>query len=81
MELEKTAMTDGSPFTWSQGESLAELSKPERVKQIKEEYQARRERELKKRRRQNPLIGDLELTTDEIYGCEEGKGSCAFCMK
>lgn len=82
MELEKTAVKDGSPFTWSQGESLAEMSRPERIKEIKADYEKRRKQELS-RRRKNPLREGLEeeLSIDAVYGCAEGKGSCAFCMK
>ena len=32
---EKNAIDHGSPFTWSQGESLEELAQPERVEQIR----------------------------------------------
>lgn len=41
---EKTALNDGSPFTWTQGESLTELINPKRVEQIKLDYEQRRER-------------------------------------
>src|SRR3546814_1311218 len=34
---EKTALEHGSPFTWSQGESLEEMEQPERVEQIERE--------------------------------------------
>lgn len=82
MNLEKTAIKDGSPFTWSQGESLADMCKPERIKQIKEDYEKRKAK-LEKNRKVNPLRVGLEeeLNVDTIYGCPEGKGSCAFCMK
>lgn len=81
MELEKTAIKDGSPFTWSQGESLAELSRPERVAEIKKDFTERKARELKKKRI-NPLLEDIDfISVDEVYGCQDGKGSCAFCMK
>ena len=33
--LEKNALDHGSPFTWSERESLQELEKPERVEQIR----------------------------------------------
>ena len=56
MEYEKTALNDGSPFTWSQGESLAELSQPKRVAQIKADYQKRLESH-KKRIPINPRRG------------------------
>ena len=82
MELEKTAIKDGSPFTWTQGESLAELSKPERVAQIKADFE-KRKKAAESKRKKNPLREGLEeeMDIDTIYGCMEGKGSCAFCMK
>lgn len=82
MHLEKTAIKDGSPFTWSQGESLAEMCQPERIKQIKEDFEKRKHKQLKKQK-VNPLRVGLEeeLNIDTLYGCEAGKGSCAFCMK
>ena len=36
--LEKTATASGSPFTWNQNETLAELERPERVEQIKKDF-------------------------------------------
>jgi 3'-phosphoadenosine 5'-phosphosulfate sulfotransferase (PAPS reductase)/FAD synthetase len=36
--MEKTALDNGSPFTWCQGESLIELSAPARVAKIKEDH-------------------------------------------
>lgn len=81
MELEKTAIKDGTPFTWSQGESLAELSDPKRVAEIKADFEKRKQAKLLKVRN-NPLREGLEeLDIDTVYGCPEGKGSCAFCMK
>ncbi len=81
MELEKSAMDGGSPFTWSQGESLAELSRPERIEAIKKDYAARKAR-AERNRRPNPLRVDIPfMEVDTLYGCAEGKGSCAFCMK
>src|SRR5690606_2871923 len=41
---EKDALEHGSPFTWSQGESLEELEKPERVEAIKRDHLLRLER-------------------------------------
>ncbi len=81
MAYEKTAVESGSPFTWSQGESLAELSKPERVARIKADYQKRRELQLK-RIKINPLregIGHLDM--DDLYDADEGNGACSICMK
>lgn len=81
MEYEKIATTHASPFTWSQGESLAELAKPERVAQIKADYEKRKARELAKRK-QNPLrVGIPIIDMDDLYGSDEGNGACSICTK
>lgn len=82
MELEKTALENGSRFTWSQGESLAELSRPERVAQIKADF-AKRKQAAESKRKINPLrIGlEEEINMDVIYGGMEEQGVCPFCMK
>src|SRR5262249_39696097 len=51
---EKTAVSHGSPFTWSAGESLEELSKPERISAIKAEHDRRVER-MRNKAQLNPL--------------------------
>ena len=38
---EKDAVAHGSPFTWSQGESLEELEQPERIAQIRADHEER----------------------------------------
>jgi hypothetical protein len=80
---EKTALSHGSPFTWSQGESLSELEMPKRMEEIAEEFNARRMRSISQRR-PNPLHvlqeADAE-TIDELYGLDEGAGSCHICHK
>lgn len=82
MAYEKTAVQSGSPFTWSQGESLAELSRPERVAQIKADYEARKARRLKTIRI-NPLRVGIEPTfdMDDLFGADEGNGACSICVK
>ncbi|RWM50353.1 MAG: hypothetical protein E5X48_20480 [Mesorhizobium sp.] len=80
VDYEKTGLRDGSPFTWSQGESLTELISPERVEQIKSDYEKRRER-LRRGRRVNPLSGKTAETIDDVYGLDEGAGSCVVCHK
>jgi hypothetical protein len=80
---EKTALSHGSPFTWSQGESLLDLERPLRMEEIEKEFQARRERSLSQRR-PNPLhvLQDVDLETiDELYDLEEGAGACHICHK
>ena len=82
MAYEKTAVDSGSPFTWSQGESLAELSRPERIAQIKADYEERKARRMKTIRI-NPLrVGiDAEFDMDDLYGADEGNGACSICVK
>jgi len=63
MEYEK----DG--YTWAQGESLADIIKPERIEQIKEEYIKRMERKSKVK---SPYLVD-------ILDDAEGEG-CAACF-
>ncbi|MDG6079021.1 hypothetical protein E3U23_07430 [Erythrobacter litoralis] len=75
---EKSALEHGSPFTWSAGESLEELSKPERVNQIRREHKKRIER-AKARRVRNPLRPDDEgIDIDELYGQAK---ACLACHK
>ncbi|CAO3356411.1 phosphoadenosine phosphosulfate reductase domain-containing protein [Azospirillum palustre] len=77
---EKTARDHGSPFTWSQGESLEELSQPERVKAIEEEFEQRKLKLLASRR-SNPLANGTTPTVDDIYGIDEVSAGCVICHK
>lgn len=77
---EKTAIEGGSPFTWSMGESLTELSRDDRVAQIKADYEKRLDR-LRRRRPANPLSGRQPETIDDVYGIEEASGGCVICHK
>lgn len=81
-ELEKDAMEHGSPFTWSKGESLWDMEKPERIAEIKAEYEIRRAR-LRKSIPINPLrpIKECSDDIDDIYGVDEGGGACVVCHK
>lgn len=75
---EKTAIDHGSPFTWSRGESLDELSKAERVHAIKEEHLSRIER-MRMKAQPNPLRPDSEpLDIDDLYGKAK---ACLACHK
>lgn len=82
MSYEKTAVEHGSPFTWTQGESLAELARPERIAQIKADYEKRKQRALA-RRVVNPLHVGLNprLDIDDLYDADEGNGACSICTK
>ncbi|MBY5841272.1 phosphoadenosine phosphosulfate reductase family protein [Rhizobium leguminosarum] len=79
-KYEKTALDGGSPFTWSQGESLGQLTRPERVIQIKSDYERRRER-LRRNRPVNPLADPQFETVDDVYGIDEAAGGCVICHK
>jgi len=75
---EKTAVDQGSPFTWSQGESLSELEQPERIAKIKTDYERRLER-LKARRQANPLrLYEEPIDNDELFGTSK---VCLTCHK
>lgn len=78
---EKTALEHGSPFTWSDRESLADLEKPERIAEIEADFTRRREKEKRSRTR-NALRDQVEDTDiDELYGLSEVSSSCIICHK
>ena len=75
---EKNALEDGSPFTWSQGESLDELERPERIQQIRQDHAERLAR-MQSRIQSNPLRPDREpLDIDDLYGKAK---VCLACHK
>ena len=81
---EKSALEHGSPFTWSQGESLSDLERPERIAQIEADFDLRRFRE-RAARKTNPLRILQEKNSpediDSIYMEDEGNGACLVCHK
>ena len=78
---EKTALEHGSPFTWSDRESLEELERPARVAAIEADYEKRVERQ-RARRPKNALREGLEdIEIDEAYGVPEVAASCIICHK
>jgi hypothetical protein len=83
-KYEKTALEHGSPFTWSHGESLIELERPERIAEIEADYEARKQRE-QAARRLNPLrvlpVVDQPVDIDDLYLADEGNGACLICHK
>jgi len=80
-ELEKTAESHGSPFTWTQGEPLTKLELPDRIKQIEEDFEKRVARnQAKKEKYSNPLRANL-VDIDDLYDCDEGNNSCNICHK
>lgn len=79
-KYEKQALENQSPFTWSQKESLEELQKPDRIAEIKADYEKRLERFKKKANKlKNPLQPDIEVVDlDDLYGKSK---VCLACHK
>jgi hypothetical protein len=77
-KYEKNAIEHGSPFTWSQGESLAELECPGRQQEIREDHE-RRVARAKAKLQANPLRPGTELDDDDIYG--SAAKACLTCHK
>lgn len=75
---EKNAVEHGSPFTWSQGESLEELERPERIAEIKRDHEKRKSR-IRNKIQLNPLRPNSEpIDIDDLYGQTKG---CLACHK
>ena len=75
---EKDAVEHGSPFTWSQGESLDEMEQPERIEQIRADHEQRLAR-MRSKVQPNPLRLDSEpLDIDDLYGKAK---VCLACHK
>ena len=78
---EKESRDGRTKFTWSQYESLSELERPERVAQIKKDFEKRLSFQ-QNRRKKNPLLEGLEdISVDDVYGIEESKAICVTCHK
>ena len=75
---EKDAVTHGSPFTWTDGESLEELEQQERIDQIKQDHEQRLIR-IQSKVQPNPLRpGNEPLDIDDLYGQTK---VCLACHK
>ena len=75
---EKTAVNNGSPFTWTRASLSDELARPERVAQIRTDHERRLER-LRAKLQPNPLRANFEpIDNDEIYGQAK---VCLACHK
>ncbi len=70
MKYEKTDPESGQTYTWIQGESLADLTRPERVAQIKANYEKRRQRQA--------AFGGNTSLGDVLCGDETSEG-CLIC--
>ena len=71
----KNAKTD-EQFTWCQSESLAELSKPERIAEIK----VNTEKALASKKEDKPNLRLLEIFTD-VLDDEDDEEPCLICHK
>lgn len=75
---EKNAIEHGSPFTWTQGESLEQLSQSARIAQIKKDHQERLLR-LKSKVQNNPLRSNCQgMDIEELYSTAK---ACLVCHK
>jgi 3'-phosphoadenosine 5'-phosphosulfate sulfotransferase (PAPS reductase)/FAD synthetase len=75
---EKNAVEHGSPFTWSQGESLEDLARPERITAIRVDHERRLAR-MRAGQQPNPLRANAEpLDIDDLYGQAK---VCLACHK
>lgn len=75
---EKTAVEHGSPFTWSEGESLEDIAQPDRIEQIRQDH-AQRLARMRSKLQPNPLRSDCEpLDIDDLYGQAK---VCLACHK
>ncbi|SFB87089.1 3'-phosphoadenosine 5'-phosphosulfate sulfotransferase (PAPS reductase)/FAD synthetase [Marinospirillum celere] len=78
MSYEKNSLDHGSPFTWTEGEPLTELMKPERIEQIKADHEKRVAR-IQSRKAINPLRPEKEtIDIDDVYGQAK---YCVTCHK
>jgi len=78
---EKNALEHGSPFTWSERESLSDLEQPERVKVIEMDHKRRLER-ARARRRPNPLrTAETQPEGLELEETFSTTKACLVCHK
>lgn len=76
---EKPYEKTGNFFTWSQGESLAELEQPQRIEQIKREHVIRMER--KAQRRENVTLMEVFAQADSAETPEDDDDQgCLVCQ-
>ena len=71
MSYEKTDALTGERFTWNQGESLEELSRPDRVAEIKAQYAQ------KQAAKQKPTAN---LSLKDVFADDDmGDQACLMC--
>lgn len=74
---EKAATGTASAFTWSQGETLEQLTRPERIAEIEREHEQRMERQRKNRRPQTLV----QLWAGNEVPELDPSDSCLICHK
>jgi 3'-phosphoadenosine 5'-phosphosulfate sulfotransferase (PAPS reductase)/FAD synthetase len=67
--FESVGTTNGNSFFWSEKESLAELERPERVEEIKRNWEAGREKAKLRSGKLVQILGNGELDEPEREGC------------
>ena len=75
-DYEKFNPETGERFTWSQGESLEELSQPDRIAQIK----ANTEKAMTSKKTAKPNRRLIEILTD-VHDDEDDEEPCLICHK
>lgn len=80
---EKSAVEHGSPFTWTRGEPLTDLEQPERIAEIEADFLVRKNRERARRpvNALQPIRFMPPVDIDDLFGEDEGGGSCLICHK
>lgn len=73
-EIEEYSNQIGGSYTWSQGESLENLSRPERIEEIKASHQ----KAIKLKRKSLPNRPLVEVLT-EVLDDENDEEGCAIC--
>lgn len=69
MAYEKEDPKTGERYTWIQGESLVDLAKPSRIKQIKADYAKKRANANPATNKESPLITVFDETEDSADKC------------
>lgn len=74
-ETDKENESTGERYTWSQRESLRELMDPERITQIKDDFERRRAME-QKRRKSSQMLTEV---FSESFADDESEVGCLIC--
>ncbi len=72
MDYERDDELTGERYTWVQGESLAELARPERVAQIKRDFEVRTAKKMVQ-------IADRPLSNVFAAEADDDPSGCTIC--